>query len=377
MKIVGGIIIVIILLTVSLLLINHNTHTTSLKSPKQTSSLTVKLNTDTPITTEIASGLEVPWAIAFLPDQSMLVTERPGRVIYISKDGTMDTNPVITINSVKKIGEGGLLGITLHPQFSQNHFVYLYYTYSSTGSNTLNRVVRMKYENKTLANEQVIIDKIPGSSNHDGGRIKFGPDNYLYITTGDAEQPSQAQNINYLGGKILRSTDDGKPASGNPFNNLVFSYGHRNPQGIDWNSKKELWETEHGRSGALTGYDELNLIQSGKNYGWPDIQGDETRQNMITPRLNSGPTTTWAPAGAAFINDILFFGGLRGQALYTAEIKGDQINLTEYFKNKYGRIREVIKGPDGFVYITTSNRDGRGNPAAGDDKIIRVNTSKL
>lgn len=332
---------------------------------------------DIPQATTLAEKLDTPWAIAFLPDNSIIVAERPGRVRLIDSNGNLDSKLLATLQNVKEIGEGGLLGITLHPDFSSNNYIYLYYTYQGFGNQTLNRVVRMTYQNNQLTNEEVIVDQIPGASNHNGGRIKFGPDGYLYITTGDAENPSQAQNTTSLGGKILRVTDRGLPAPGNPFNNLVYSYGHRNPQGIAWTAGGQLWQTEHGRS-SPTGYDEINLIEIGKNYGWPDIQGDESRQGMVTPKLNSGPSTTWAPAGAAFVNNSLFFGGLRGQALYEAVIQNNQVtNFKEHFKGVYGRIREVILGPDGMLYITTSNRDGRGSPINSDDRIIKVNPQKL
>lgn len=322
--------------------------------------------------TIIAENLDTPWGIASLPDRSMLVTERPGRVRLVNSDGQLEPEPIITLDNVREAGEGGLLGITLHPDFSENNYVYLYYTYSNNGNNTLNRVSRLKYENKKLQNEQVIVDNIPGASNHNGGRIKFGPDNFLYITTGDAENPSQAQDINSLAGKILRVTDEGRPVQGNPFNNLVYSYGHRNPQGLAWDSSGQLWATEHGPSRL----DEINKIEAGKNFGWPVIQGGEKREGMVSPSLNSG-SATWAPAGAAFLNSSLFFGGLRGQTLYEAVFQENQIELREHFQGKFGRIRDIVLGPDSMIYITTSNKDGRGNPQERDDKIIKVDPKQF
>lgn len=336
------------------------------------SQVTSPSNDEIAQTTAIAENLDTPWGVVFLPDKSLLVTERQGKVRLIDSNGNLQSEPIATLDSVIEVGEGGLLGITIHPDFSSNNYIYLYYTYTENNDSTQNRVVRMTYQDKTLKDEKIIIDEIPGAPNHNGGRIKFGPDNYLYITTGDAQNPSQAQDINALGGKILRVTDNGEPAPDNPFNNPVYSYGHRNPQGLAWNDKEQLWTTEHGRSGIQSGLDELNLIEKGKNYGWPIIQGDEKDAGMETPRLNSGPVT-WAPAGAVFIGNSLFFGGLRGQTLYEAIIDGDKITLKEHFKGQFGRIRDVLVGPDKLLYITTSNKDGRGDPNASDDKIIRIN----
>lgn len=331
---------------------------------------------DIPRLTTIATGLSVPWEIVFLYDDSLLVTERAGNIVRINPK-TGDTQTIYTIPNVKEIGEGGLQGMVLHPDFQKNKYIYVYYTYSGGGNNTLNRVSRFTYENNTFSNEEVIVDTIPGAANHDGGRIAFGPDNYLYITTGDAQEPSLAQTKNSLAGKILRITDTGKPASNNPFQTQVFSYGHRNPQGLCWDDQDNLFATEHGPSGTGSGFDELNVIRPGINYGWPTIQGDQTRQGMQTPLIQSGSQDTWAPAGAACINGSVFFGGLRGSALYEAKIHGDLVNLKTHLKGELGRIRAVVKGPDGMLYISTSNKDGRGVPKAEDDRIIRVNPTKL
>lgn len=326
----------------------------------------------------IAENLDTPWGIVFLPDKSILVTERQGSIRRIDAAGKLDSTPVATLANVKEIGEGGLLGITIHPQFKGNHYIYVYYTYSSSGDDTLNRVVRMKYENNKLGSEQIVVERIPGASNHNGGRIKFGPDGLLYIGTGDAQEPSQSQNTKTLGGKILRVTAEGKPAPGNPFNNEVYSYGHRNVQGLAWDNNGQLWATEHGRSGIASGYDELNRIEAGKNYGWPDFEGDKIADGMVGPKRHSGASKTWAPAGLAFVNGSFYFGGLRGQELYKAGISGTKVtDFAEYFSGGYGRIREVVIGPDGMLYISTSNKDGRGSPGSTDDRIIRVNPVKL
>ena len=329
--------------------------------PQETSKETISI---------YAQNLEVVWALAFLPDGDLLATERKGTVNLINKEGNVSR--IFTLGNVLQTGESGLHGIALHPDFESNQLVYLYYTYKGDGDNTQNRVSRFRFDGKTFTDEKIIVDAIPGAVFHDGGRIKFGADKNLYITTGDARNPSLAQDVNSLAGKILRVTDEGNPASGNPFGTRIWSYGHRNPQGIAWDDKGKLWETEHGDSAT----DEFNLIEPGKNYGWPTIRGDQKAEGLKTPVLHSG-NDTWAPAGAAFINGSIFFGGLKGQALFQAKLQGDSATLTTHFKGELGRIRDVVLGPDGFLYITTSNRDGRGTPAAGDDKILRINPAKL
>lgn len=315
-----------------------------------------------PLTTTVMENLDTPWSIVFLPDNKMLVTERNGRV-------TLDGKEITRLNKVKEIGEGGLLGAAIFPpEFKQNNYIYFYYTYDGGDQGTFNRLVRMKLENNQLFDEKIIIDSIPGASNHNGGRIKFGPDEMLYITTGDAQNPSQAQDRNSFSGKILRLDKEEKIS--------IYSYGHRNPQGLAWNDKSEFYSTEHGRSGILSGLDEFNKIDEGNNYGWPDIEGDEIRTNMIRPLFHSG-SDTWAPGGLAYLNGSFYFTGLRGQALYKVTIIDGRTQLNEYFKYEFGRIRDVVIGPDNMIYISTSNLDGRGNPKQGDDKIIRINPEKL
>ena len=204
-------------------------------------------------------------------------------------------------------------------------------------------------------------------------RLTVGPDGKLYVTTGDATSPNIAQDLRSLGGKILRINDDGTTPPDNPFQTRVYSYGHRNPQGLTWDDEGRLWETEHGRSGVQSGLDELNLIVSGGNYGWPEIEGDESKEEMIVPARHSGAGDTWAPASAVYWDGSIFFGGLKGEALYEAVLNGDSVvEVKEHFKNQYGRIRSIRVGPDDMFYITTSNKDGRGNVKAGDDKIIKV-----
>lgn len=337
-----------------------------------------------PLTEIIAENLQIPWEVSLLPDggpegkpavsygAGLLVTERPGTLWRIGRD-----KKIYTIEGVEHIGEGGLLGMALHPRFIENHLMYLYLT-TRSGGGLVNRVERYRWEGDRIAEKKIILEGIPGAEYHDGGRMAFGPDGYLYITTGDAGTPWAAQDAKSLAGKILRVRDDGSIPPNNPFGNAVYSYGHRNAQGIAWDQGGRLWATEHGRSGILSGLDELNLIEKGKNYGWPVIQGDEEKEGMMAPVAQSGPDETWAPAGIAFLDGSLFFGGLRGQALYEARVEEGKItSMKIHFMGQLGRIRAVVAGPDGFLYLATSNTDGRGEPREGDDKVVRVNPKLL
>lgn len=317
----------------------------------------------------VATDLTVPWGIAFLPGGNLLVTERSGNVVRIGTD-----RKSYPVEGVRHAGEGGLLGIALHPDFASNGYVYLYMT--TTEGGTQNKVERYTYANDQLTFERDIIAGIPAANNHDGGRIAFGPDGYLYVTTGDAQVEANAQDRQSLAGKILRLNADGSVPADNPYGNAVWSYGHRNPQGLAWDSAGQLWSTEHGRSGITSGYDEVNKIMKGANYGWPEIQGDATREGVTGPVLHSGASSTWAPASAAVVGNRLFFGGLRGEALYEMNVQGTPA-LKTHFKNTYGRIRDVSVGPDGMLYVTTSNTDGRGSRKTGDDRIVRVDPSAL
>lgn len=318
-----------------------------------------------------ASGLLIPWDIAFLPDGSLLVTQRGGTVLHSQSGRTFQ------IDGVEHIGEGGLLGIALHPDFENNHFVYLYQT-TRADAGLQNRVVRYAYENDSLTFDRIIIDGIKGAANHDGGRIEFGPDGMLYATVGDAGNEAAAQDRGSLSGSILRIRDDGSIPDDNPFGTAVYSYGHRNPQGLAWDDNGRLWSTEHGRSGSRSGYDEINIITAGANYGWPNSEGDTVQEGTVGPSRHSTAQQTWAPASAAFHEGNLFFGGLRGEALYEAVLDGDEVvEVREHFKGEFGRIRTVRLGPDGFFYLTTSNRDGRGDPVQEDDRIIRIDPRSL
>jgi glucose/arabinose dehydrogenase len=266
-----------------------------------------------------------------------------------------------------------LLGVAVHPSFAINHQVYLYFTTEKNGVLT-NQVDRYELSDQKLTNKKMIIDNIPAAPTHDGGGIAFGPDDKLYITTGDARQADQAQDTGSLAGKILRLNDDGSVPSDNPFQNAVWSYGHRNPQGITWDDQGRMWAVEHGPSGERngTGKDELNRIEKGANYGWPVSSGDEKHEGMKTPIVQSGAKETWAPSGIAYANGSLFFAGLRGQSLYEARITGDNsVELTRHFVEEYGRLRAVAVNGS-YLYTSTSNRDGRGEPATSDDTILQI-----
>ena len=323
----------------------------------------------------VSEDLVVPWDVAFMLNDDVLISERTGTLLRQKKDGE---RTVIHDEDVVARGEGGLLGIALHPEFTSNNYVYLYFSANRPEGGTENRVERYTLVDDSLKNKTTIIDAIPGAAFHDGGRIAFGPDGYLYIATGDAGKPDIAQDTQSLGGKILRLEDDGSIPPDNPFNNEVYSYGHRNPQGLTWDDEGRLWSTEHGRSGVQSGLDELNLIVKGGNYGWPDSQGDTVLPGTIGPVLHSGASFTWAPASAAYIHGSIFFGGLRGEGLYEAVLEGEEVKeLNVYFFKEFGRVRTVTVGPDRMLYMTTSNRDGRGNVRDGDDKIIRIDPSQL
>jgi glucose/arabinose dehydrogenase len=333
---------------------------------------------------KVAGGLEVPWSIVWAPDGRMIFTERPGRVRVI-ENGVLRPAPLFVVPDVEESGESGLMSVALHPQFSTNRFVYISYTYSSGGAWV--RVVRYREAPEGFADRKVIIENIPAAQFHAGCRIGFGPDGKLYITTGDAGKRDLAQKLDSLAGKTLRLNDDGTVPQDNPFVGQqnarpeVWSIGHRNAQGMDWQPGSNLmFQTEHGPSGfdGPGGGDEVNIVENGKNYGWPLIHHTQTRAGLESPLLEYTPAC--APASGAFYSGSIFsrfrgnffFGCLRGEKLIRVELDGRRVLGQEDLLNNYGRIREVAEGPDGFLYFSTSNRDGRGRPASDDDRILRL-----
>ncbi|WP_419727000.1 PQQ-dependent sugar dehydrogenase [Terrisporobacter petrolearius] len=325
----------------------------------------------------IAENLNIPWAMDISNSGNIYFTERTGSIRVIEK-GTLNPEPLITFTDpFISQGEGGLMGIALDPNFLQNHYFYVMHSYTEN-SKLYNRVVRLIENNNKAYLDKILIDKIPGGRIHNGGRIKIGPDNKLYITTGDAGNSSLSQNLSSTAGKILRIELNGSIPKDNPFaNSPVYSFGHRNPQGLAWNSKNILYSSEHGQSA----HDEINIIHPGSNYGWPLVQGDEDSSEIDVqkPLIHSGEVT-WAPSGITFVNqgpwqDKLLVATLRGQQLLMFSLNKDGTvveNMESLLKNEYGRLREVIQEKDGSIYITTSNRDSNGNPDITDDKIIRL-----
>jgi aldose sugar dehydrogenase len=333
----------------------------------------------------VVGNLEVPWSIVWAPDGRMIFTERPGRV-RVFQNGKLQPQPMFTVPDVESRGEAGLMSVALHPQFASNRWIYLSYAYSAEGLQV--RVVRYRETPSGLSDRKVIIESIPAAPAHAGCRLRFGPDGKLYITDGDATDRELAQQLNSLAGKILRLNDDGTIPSDNPFvgrsdaRSEIFAYGSRNAQGIDFQPGTNLlFETEHGPSGfdGPGGGDEVNIIDRGKNYGWPVIHHRQTRAGMEAPLLEYTPAC--APASGMFYRGSqlspfkgnFFFGCLRGTRIIRVVLDGRRVVSEEnLLQGKYGRIRDIAEGPDGFIYFSTSNRDGRGTPASDDDRIMRL-----
>lgn len=317
----------------------------------------------------LAENLEVPWAIDIAEDGRIFFTERPGRIRIIDNNGTL-LEPAAFIN-VQQNGESGLLGLALHPEFSENHLLYIYHTYSN-GSNVFNKVLMLTERDNKIIDSKVIIDGIPAANGNDGGRINFGPDGKLYVATGDARQPDLAQNAGSLAGKILRLNPDGTIPEDNPFEGSpVYSYGHRNIQGLAWHPiTGELYASEHGAEGN----DELNVIKPGANYGWPieDCNAERFEKPILcfNPAIAPGGLVIPAMDTLGYQNDIVL-ATLKAQHLRLIE---QEERVERNVLTGFGRIRDVIEAPDGSLYMTTSNRDGRALPEQGDDKILRIIT---
>jgi glucose/arabinose dehydrogenase len=324
----------------------------------------------------MVDGLNNPWEIVFGPDGDIYFTERDGRIWKIEEFGEAKV-----IETFTKSGsyEGGTLGLALHPEFEKNKKIYVYQT-NLEMEFFQNKVFSFTVDDDMLTDRQIIIDDIPGALWHDGGRIAFGPDGKLYITTGDAVNPGWSQDLSSLAGKILRINPDGTIPDDNPFDSSpIFSYGHRNPQGIAWSSDGLLVSSEHGPSGEMGyGHDEINVIVKGKNYGWPKVVGDSSDVTLVNPIIHSGEQT-WAPSGMVYfdsnkipsLDGKFLVGALRGQHLMVVDVAedGSLISAEKLFEGDFGRIRTAQIGPDGVLYLLTANGDN--------DKIIRISQSPL
>lgn len=314
----------------------------------------------------LAEELRVPWVITFDGD-IVYISEREGSIVKL--EGNKLTRQAVHLNKdVHGSGEGGFLGFLLAPDFAQSKTAYAYHTYKENGR-IQNRVVLLKQNGGQWNEVRALLEGIPGAANHDGGRMAFGPDKLLYVTTGDAEQRELAQDVNSLAGKILRMTLDGKVPDDNPFTgSYVYSYGHRNPQGLAWNDEGVMFNTEHGPSGDPGGHDEINIIEAGGNYGWPNIYGGAQQEGMITPIYHTGEKAI-APSGATIDDrNRLLIATLAGEALYRYDPAAKEMAVV--FAGE-GRLRDV-KIKDGSIYVITNNTDGRGTPSETDDRLLRL-----
>ncbi len=335
----------------------------------------------------VAAGLEVPWSLAFPSATRILVAERPGRIRVID-GGVLRASPLAVLADIESSGETGLMGLTLAPDYERSRLLYVSYAYDSRPGIAV-RVVRFRDEGTRLSDRKVILERIPAARLHAGCRLRFGPDGKLYVTTGDATERQLAQRLDSLAGKTLRLNPDGSIPSDNPFpGSAIFSLGHRNSQGLDWHPATGLqFQTEHGPSGfdGPGGGDEVNIVEAGRNYGWPLVHHRQSREGLVSPLLEFTPAI--APAGASFVTgeklpslrgDFLF-ACLRGERLVRVRLDPKNprrvIDVEHLFVGEFGRLREVIGSPDGALYFTTSNRDGRGSVRKGDDRILRLTES--
>ena len=323
----------------------------------------------------VAENLFVPWSIVFTSSSRILVTERDGKIREIVDD-KLNPNPLIVFSNVSSSAEEGLMGLTLDPDYENNSYLYACYAYSKDGGLS-DRVVRLIDKGNSIVADTIVIDNIPAARFHAGCRLRFGPDNKLYITTGDATDKNIAQDLNSLGGKILRINSDGSIPKDNPFpNSPVYSLGHRNSQGIDWHPETgTMFSTEHGPSSfdGPPGGDEVNVIVSGGNYGWPLVSHEKSQKGLIDPKLVFTPAE--APGSGTFYRGDFYFGALKGEGIIRIVVSDKNLEDIVSFEKldiSVGRIRDVAAGPDGTLYFSTSNRDGRADPRPGDDKVYRI-----
>ena len=331
----------------------------------------------------VAEGLFVPWSLVFTSPQRLLVSERNGFIREIV-DSQLNPKPLIIFPEVAARQEAGLLGLALDPEYNRNQFLYACITIQR-GNAFINRVVKLRDMDTSIEVVEVILDDIPAAANHAGGRIHFGPDGKLYITTGDALNKNLAQDIKSLAGKVLRINADGSIPADNPIaGSPVFALGLRNSQGFDWHPLNEnMYLVEHGPSGfdGAPGGDEINWVQPAGNYGWPLVSHTKISAGTLPPLVEFTPAI--APASGLFYKGSLFpqfsgsffFSGLRGEGLFRIEIAKDdfyRISILDRLDISVGRIRDVVEAPDGSIYFTTSNRDGRGQVRTGDDKVYRI-----
>ena len=322
----------------------------------------------------IAEGLQAPRSIDISKDGRIFVSEKRGSIRVVD-NGTLLTEPVGDIKA-ENIGDAGLLGLTLHPNFTQNHLFYVYYTYSnSTG--LVNKVLMLTESNNRIIDSKTILDGIPSDEYRDGGRIKFGPDGKLYVSTGDASIPELSQDLDSLAGKILRTNEDGTIPQDNPFSNSpVYAYGFRNVQGLAWAPNSgALYSSDQGG----TGNDEINLISPGKNYGWPheECNSSDDDNRYTPPVLCFNPSLEPSGIAFAFSNKL----GYQNH-LIVATLKGSHLRDIDFDSGSqntilvgYGRIIDLVESEDGSIFVLTSNTDGRALPQQGDDKILRLTRS--
>jgi glucose/arabinose dehydrogenase len=367
---IAGVIIIIIAISVATVLSTPSDTTVPIPEPATTDNAN---QTNKGIRT-IAQNLDVPWAIDIAVDNRIFFTEKHGRLGMIHANGTLASEPVVNIHT-EDIGEAGLMGLALHPNFTQNHLMYVYHTYAKNGG-LYNKVLMLTEKNNKIVNSKIILDGIPASDSNNGGRIKFGPDGKLYVSTGDSETPELAQNTKSLAGKLLRLNDDGTIPDDNPIpESPVYSYGHRDIQGFAWHPiTKKLYASEHGPAGN----DEVNIIEPGSNYGWPiEVCNHstssapirfETPEYCFNPEIAPSGLTIAASNKLGYQNDILFTT-LRGSHLHHIDL---ETRIQDNVLVGYGRLSDIVEAHDGSLYVLTTNRNAIGIGNANDDHILQI-----